>query len=82
MEQKLEKIVLLPDIHHPYQDKPAVGAVFNFIEYFKPNEIVLMGDAMEMRSIDHWKQEKKNIEKEREICQKNKKVKKLHTIIG
>ena len=61
MEQKLEKIVLLPDIHHPYQDKPAVGAVFNFIEYFKPNEIVLMGDAMEMRSIDHWKQEKKNM---------------------
>jgi len=57
----LEKIVLLPDIHHPYHDKSALSAVFSFIDYFKPNEIVLLGDAMEMRSIDHWKQEKRNI---------------------
>lgn len=58
---KLEKIVILPDIHHPYQDKPAMNAALNFIDYFKPDNIILLGDAMEMRSINHWKSDKKNL---------------------
>ena len=58
--EKIEKIVLLPDIHYPHQDRPAIKAVFEFIKWFEPNTVVLLGDALEMDSINHWQQEKGN----------------------
>jgi len=56
----MKKAILLPDLHHPYHNKRAWKAVLSFIKWFRPNTIVLMGDALEMRAIDHWKKEKGN----------------------
>jgi len=56
----IEKIILLPDIHYPHQDKTAIKAVFEFIKWFEPNTVVLLGDALEMESINHWQKEKGN----------------------
>jgi len=56
----LQKIVLLPDIHYPHQNRIAIKAVFQFIKWFKPNTVVILGDALEMESVNHWQREKGN----------------------
>lgn len=54
------RAIILPDIHYPLHDESSWQAVLKFIPWFKPDEIVLLGDALEMQSIDHWKAEKGN----------------------
>jgi len=61
LEGVIQKSVLLPDIHHPYHDKPSIKAVIEFTEWFNPNRVVIMGDAIEMRAIDSWKQRQCNM---------------------
>ena len=56
----MKKVILLPDIHHPYHNKKVVKVVFEFMKWFKPDTVVLLGDAMEMRAINHWKKSKGN----------------------
>jgi len=51
----IKKIVLLPDFHHPHIDKPSVNAVFQFTKWFKPHAINIVGDAMNMDAVNHWK---------------------------
>jgi len=55
------KTILLPDIHYPYHNKKAWLVVLKFLRWFKPHTIVLAGDALEMRAVDHWKREKGNL---------------------
>jgi predicted phosphodiesterase len=52
--------LIFPDLHHPLYDEPSWNAIKKFIPYIKPQEEVLLGDAMDMSSIDHWKAEKGN----------------------
>ena len=56
----IKKIVLLPDFHHPHHNKPATESVFQFIEWFRPDGLCLLGDAMNMDSINHWEMKKGN----------------------
>jgi hypothetical protein len=49
----------LPDFHHPHINRPAVSAVFQFIKWFKPHAINILGDAMNMDAVNHWKMAKK-----------------------
>lgn len=55
-----QKVVLLPDFHHPHHNKIAVNAVFKFIKWFKPHAVNIIGDGMNMDSVNHWKQERGN----------------------
>ena len=52
--------MLLPDIHHPHHNIPAWRAVLQFMEWFKPDEVNLLGDAMNMDPVDHWLRNKDN----------------------
>jgi len=54
----IQKVIILPDIHYPKHSKEAISAVFSFIKWFKPTTIVLLGDALEMDSINSWKRGK------------------------
>ena len=56
----IKRIVLLPDFHHPHHNKPAVEAVFQFIEWFRPDGVNILGDALNMDSINHWEMKKGN----------------------
>lgn len=56
----IKRIILLPDFHHPHQNKGGVEAVFQFIEWFRPDGICLLGDALNMDSINHWEMSKGN----------------------
>ena len=51
----INKIVLPPDFHHPHHNRPAVEAVFEFIKWFKPHAINILGDGMNMDAVNHWK---------------------------
>ena len=51
----IKRVVLLPDFHHPHINKPAVDAVFQFIKWFKPHAVNILGDAMNMDAVNHWK---------------------------
>jgi len=54
-KERVKKVILLPDFHHPYHNKKAVKAVFEFIKWFKPDEVNILGDAMNMNFANHWK---------------------------
>jgi predicted phosphodiesterase len=41
---KLEKILLIPDCHHPYVDKNAWNLMLKAAREFKPQHVVIMGD--------------------------------------
>ena len=58
--QKITRAVLLPDIHYPHHNKDSFKAVLQFMKEFKPNVVVLMGDAMNMDSVNHWKKKNGN----------------------
>lgn len=49
---------MLPDFHHPHINKGAVDAVFQFIEWFRPDGVNILGDAMNMDAVNHWKMAK------------------------
>ena len=51
----IKRVVLLPDFHHPHINRPAVDAVFQFIRWFKPHAVNILGDAMNMDAVNHWK---------------------------
>lgn len=58
VNKMIRRIILLPDIHYPNQDKRSMNAVFKFIKEFKPHSIALIGDALEMSAVNRWKMEK------------------------
>jgi UDP-2,3-diacylglucosamine pyrophosphatase LpxH len=51
---KLEKSVVIGDLHIPYQDKKAVSKVLQFIQYFKPDNIFINGDLIDCLDISHF----------------------------
>jgi len=56
--KSIEKTIILPDFHHPHHNKSAWRAILKFIKWWKPDRVVLLGDAMNMDAIDHWKRDK------------------------
>lgn len=59
-EKKPKKVLLLPDLHHPHHNVIAWRAVLQFIDWFEPDEVNLLGDAMNMDAVDHWLRDKGN----------------------
>jgi hypothetical protein len=57
----MKKIVLLPDLHHPFHNKLAWKVVLVFLKWFRPDMVVLVGDALDMSAISHWEREKGNL---------------------
>ena len=57
---RVKKSILLPDIHHPFHNKKAIKAIFKFMGWFQPDEVIIMGDGLEMQAINHWQNEKGN----------------------
>ena len=43
---KIQRAVLLPDIHYPHYDKKIMDSVEEFIIDYEPDEIVYMGDQI------------------------------------
>lgn len=48
---KLEKILIIPDAHHPYVDKDAWNLMLKAAKVFKPQHIVIMGDFADFYAV-------------------------------
>jgi len=55
---KIQKTVLLPDIHYPHYEERTIESVNEFIFDYDPDEIVYMGDQMSLDSISFWHRNK------------------------
>lgn len=51
---KLEKSVVIGDLHIPFESKPAVKKVLQFIQYFKPDNIFINGDIIDCLDISRF----------------------------
>lgn len=49
-----EKSVFISDIHIPYESKPAVKCMFNFIREFKPDNVFIVGDLTDMYNVSSF----------------------------
>lgn len=50
----LRKMVVLPDTHFPLHDPKAMSAVITFLEEFKPDTVVILGDWFDFEAISRW----------------------------
>lgn len=55
---KIQKTVLLPDIHHPHYDERVMDSVGKFIMDYDPDELVYMGDQISLDCISAWNKKK------------------------
>ena len=55
---KIQKTVLLPDIHYPHYDERVINSVLAFISDYQPNEVVYMGDQISLDCISGWNRKK------------------------
>lgn len=58
---KIHKSVLFPDIHHPYHNKAIWSMMPRFLKDLNPDEVVLIGDAQDMRMLNHHELTKGNV---------------------
>jgi predicted phosphodiesterase len=58
-QRKMKKIVVITDTHAPMQDERALGAVCDYISFYKPDIIVHAGDVGDFESVSHWMKDKR-----------------------
>jgi len=57
MSSNIIKGVVLPDLHYPNHNKNCLRLVEMFMKDFKPDEVLYLGDTMDMATVSHWNQE-------------------------
>lgn len=55
------KEVALFDIHHPHHNKPAMASIMTFLGDYKPEVLILGGDALDAGPFSHWNEKKLNL---------------------
>jgi hypothetical protein len=58
----VRRIVVLPDIHTPNEDYNSLTAVLKFIKYYKPTDLVQLGDLCDWDSVSSY-----DIRRERDV---------------
>lgn len=51
---KYNKVLFVPDIHCPYQDPVALKALYSFMDWFKPQEVFILGDLVDFYAISSF----------------------------
>ena len=51
---KYNKVLFIPDVHCPYQDPVALKALYSFMDWFKPNEVFILGDLVDFYAISSF----------------------------
>lgn len=49
-----ERIAVLPDIHVPNHNQPAINAVFNYLKDYKPTTLIQLGDFCDWDSVSSY----------------------------
>ena len=59
LEKMIKSAIILPDIHLTDKIPKDYKTVKNFIKEFKPDEVILLGDFMDVSSLSAWDYDKK-----------------------
>ena len=59
MKRKTKLTVFIPDVHVPFEDKEALGAVYEFIEEYEPEQIILTGDFFDFYEVSRFSKDPK-----------------------
>jgi predicted phosphodiesterase len=51
------KFIAWPDTHVPYQNRDAVDVAEQISAWYKPDEMVVLGDFIDMAPVSHWNKE-------------------------
>lgn len=55
----MRRIVILPDVHLDLEAPRPYLVARRFIEEYKPDEIILLGDFLDCQSLSHWNESKR-----------------------
>ena len=79
--EELERILVIPDCHHPSVDEVAWGVALNVGRRFKPHRIIVLGDFPDMHSTSrHAKDPNRCMLLEQEITAANKALDELDAL--
>lgn len=68
MSDKLERILFIPDVHVPYEDKKAVQLMLKAAKAFKPEHTIILGDFIDNYSVSsHSKNPNRSLQLDQEI---------------
>ena len=48
------RFIAIPDCHIPYEDKRALSTALKVLEWYQPDETIILGDFLDMACISHW----------------------------
>lgn len=57
----VEKLWFIPDLHCPYNDKRATELMFDAMQDFKPDTVVIMGDFVDCLAVSHWSKDPRRV---------------------
>lgn len=57
----VEKVWFIPDLHCPYNDKRATELMFQAMEGFRPDVVVIMGDWIDCLAVSHWSKDPRRV---------------------
>ena len=80
MKQQYEKSIFLGDIHFPFEQSKSLKVVKNFMEWFKPTNIFLIGDIVDFYAVSSFDKEPERITSlQADINKAHKYLKELRT---
>lgn len=51
---KLQKVVIIPDVHAPYEDYRALQGIYKFIKDYKPDKVIQLGDMVDFYALSKF----------------------------
>lgn len=66
---KETKFIAIPDCHIPYEDKAALNTALEIAAWYSPDEIIILGDFLDMAPLSHWN--RKNIRERKNLNMAN-----------
>ena len=58
---KYKRVLFVSDIHCPYQDKSALRAMYSFMDWWKPQEVIILGDLVDFYAISRFSRDPERV---------------------
>ena len=71
---KYKRVLFVSDIHCPYQDKSALRAMYNFMDWWKPQEVIILGDLVDFYAISRFSRDPERVLKLQEELDESVKI--------
>jgi UDP-2,3-diacylglucosamine pyrophosphatase LpxH len=55
------RVLFVSDIHCPYQDNKALRAMYEFMDWWKPQEVIVLGDLVDFYAVSRFSREPERV---------------------